>query len=128
MKTCPKCGELNGNDREDCFKCRTSFPKTPAYRKICPKCGALYHPAKELCEDCGVRLSVYSPGQTTYADSGARWWHYALAILFPLFGVILGCIYFGRGEDDLGKTLITTSVVCVIIQIVLGILLAACSA
>ncbi|MFA9379590.1 MAG: hypothetical protein ACERKO_00885 [Acetanaerobacterium sp.] len=128
MKTCPKCGELNGEDRGDCYRCHAALPKNEHYRKICPKCGSLYNSRKERCDNCAAILAVYTPGSGVTAEPIASWWHYAVAILFPLFGIIMGLIYLSRGEDELGKTVITTTVVAVITEIVLGILLVACSA
>ncbi len=128
MKTCPKCGELNGDDRTDCFKCRAALPAQQATRKVCPKCGAIYSPKSETCEACGTRLAVYTPEKGSSGGSYAEWWHYLVAILFPLIGLIMGLVYLSRGDDDLGKTVIITVLAGVGIQVVLGILLAACSA
>lgn len=128
MKTCPKCGELNGDDRTDCFKCRTALPMQQVTRKVCPKCGAIYSPKNETCEACGTRLAVYTPEKRAESGSYAEWWHYLVAILFPLIGLIMGCVYISRGDDELGKTVIITVLVGVGIQVVLGILLVACNA
>lgn len=128
MKTCPKCGELNGEDRDSCFKCRTRLNSNRRIRKICPKCGAAYSysPNKETCDECGTRLSVSSYDSNATTQGYAEWWHYAVAILFPLIGLIMGLVYLSRGEDELGRTVIVTVVVCTVLQILLGILLAAC--
>ena len=53
---------------------------------------------------------------------------YAVSVLVPLLGIILGCIYIARGEDELGKSLIITGVVSNVIAVVLGIVLSSCSA
>lgn len=128
MKTCPKCGELNGDDRADCFKCRTILPAQSHHRKICPKCGTIYPPKKETCDECATRLAVYTPEKGSTKQSYVEWWHYVVAILFPLIGLIMGCVYISRGDDDLGKTMIVTVIAGFVIQVVLGVLLAACSA
>lgn len=128
MKTCPKCGELNGDDRSDCFKCKTKLPNTGKLRKVCPQCGALYtySPQKMECDDCGVRLQVQSYDSNASTQGYAEWWHYAVAILFPLIGLIMGLVYLSRGDDELGRTMMVTVVICFVIQVVLGIMLAAC--
>lgn len=33
MKTCPKCGELNGNNNTKCYKCSTPLGKIDGYKK-----------------------------------------------------------------------------------------------
>jgi uncharacterized membrane protein YbjE (DUF340 family) len=52
---------------------------------------------------------------------------YVVSILIPLVGIILGCIYISRREDELGKSLIITGVVSNIISIILGIIITSCS-
>ncbi len=128
MKTCPKCGELNGEDRTTCFSCRKVLQNTAPYQKVCPKCRTIYLPRAERCEDCGGQLAVYDPVVTSaYArQSVARWWHYVIAIFLPLIGLIMALYYLGQGDNDLAKTMLTTVVACAVIQIVLGVLLAAC--
>lgn len=121
MKTCPKCGELNGDSRTDCFKCKAILGSVDTYQKICPKCGFVYSSKTESCDSCGGRLSVYTPdavNKTSYSDNSGCWM-YVVAVLIPLVGIILGCIYISRGEDDLGKSLIITSVVTHIIAAIL---------
>lgn len=127
MKTCPKCGELNGEDRTGCFSCRAALAKTPPYRKVCPKCRTIYSPRTERCENCGVQLAVYDTAVNAYArQSEARWWHYVIAIFLPLIGLIMALYYLSKGDNDLAKTMLTTVVTCAVIQIVLGVMLAAC--
>lgn len=129
MKTCPNCHELNGNNRTDCWKCKT--PLGPAQnKKICSKCGFVFSSNAEFCDACGARLSVYTGREGYYASrsDNAGCWMYVLAVLIPLAGIILGCIYIARREDDLGKSLIITSIVSHIIVIVLGLMLSSCLA
>ncbi len=130
MKTCPNCNELNGNNRTDCWKCKASLRPVDTYRKTCPKCGLVYSQRAETCEQCGGRLSVYDDSShSTSSNSGnGGCWMYALAILFPLFGIILGCIYIAKSEDELGKSLIITSIVTTVFIILLTITLSGCSA
>ena len=54
-------------------------------------------------------------------------WMYVVSVLIPLVGIILGCIYIARREDELGKSLIITGVISNIVAIILGIMLTSCS-
>ena len=130
MRTCPKCNELNGNNRTDCYKCKAFLGAIDTYKKICPKCGLIFSQKIESCDKCGGRLSVYS-GSTDYQtpiSDNSGCWMYVVSVLIPLVGIILGCIYIARGEDDLGKSLIITGVISNVIAIILGIMLTSCSA
>ena len=130
MKTCPKCNELNGDNRTFCFRCSASLGPVDAYKKICTKCNVIYSQRTEICEDCGGRLSVYANDNygTTYSGgSEGGCWMYVVSVLIPLVGIILGCIYIARQEDELGKSLIITGVVSNILAVILGIMLAGCS-
>ncbi|HBP38433.1 MAG TPA: hypothetical protein DD640_06780 [Clostridiales bacterium] len=131
MKTCPKCGELNGENRSECFKCKASLGAASTYKKICPKCKTLYSGKSETCENCGNRLAVYddnhySHDASSHAAAAGGCWMYLVSVLIPIIGIILGCIYIARGEDDLGKSLIITSVVTIVVFTVIGVLLASC--
>lgn len=53
---------------------------------------------------------------------------YVVSVLIPLVGIILGCIYIAREEDELGKSLIITGVISNVIAILLGLMLTSCSA
>lgn len=131
MKTCSKCNELNGENRTECWKCKTPLggSEVAKYKKICPKCGLIYSQKSENCEECGSRLSVYSGSDhykiPTSSDGGC--WMYIVSVLFPFIGIILGCIYIARQKDELGKSLIITSVVTIIAVTFLGIMLGSCS-
>lgn len=114
MRTCPKCSELNGDSRTECWKCKASLGAVDTYKKICPKCGG--------------RLSVCSK-DTEYKGSdsdNSGCWLYVVSVLFPLVGIILGCIYIARREDELGKSLIITGIVSNVIAVILGIMLVSC--
>lgn len=129
MRTCPKCNELNGDNRTECFKCKTSLGAVDSYKKICSKCGLIFSQKAESCEKCGNRLSVYS-GSSSYENKNSDssgCWMYVVSVLVPLVGIILGCIYISRREDELGKSLIITGVVSNVVAVVLGIMLTSCS-
>ncbi len=130
MKTCAKCNELNGENRTECWKCKASLGSVSTYKKICPKCGLIFSQKSENCEECGTRLSVYtgSADYRTASSSDGGCWMYVVSVLIPLVGIILGCIYIARREDELGKSLIITGVVANISAVILGIMLGSCSA
>ncbi|HOL22081.1 hypothetical protein [Acetivibrio saccincola] len=130
MRTCPKCNELNGENRTECWKCKTFLGAVDTYKKICPKCGLIFSQKTENCDKCGERLSVYSESanfKTSNSDNSGCWM-YVVSVLIPLVGIILGCIYIAREEDELGKSLIITGVISNVIAILLGLMLTSCSA
>ncbi|WP_273324262.1 hypothetical protein [Vallitalea guaymasensis] len=128
MKTCSKCGELNGENAIRCFKCNNSFGPQDNYKKICQKCGSIYSSRTENCKECGSRLAVYTSDNINSHSSVDRsgFWMYIVAVLFPIVGIILGCVYIARREDETGKSLILTSIFSVIICIILGVMIRGC--
>ncbi|ACM60483.1 double zinc ribbon protein [Caldicellulosiruptor bescii] len=129
MRICPKCNELNGENRTECWKCGAILGPVDKYKKICLKCGRIYPQRAEICDECGGKLAVYSE-DTNYKYSKANnssFWLYIVSILFPIIGIILGCIYIARKEDNLGKSLIITSVVVIVISIFISLLFVSCS-
>ncbi|ADQ40879.1 hypothetical protein Calkr_1377 [Caldicellulosiruptor acetigenus I77R1B] len=124
MRICPKCGELNGENRTECWKCGSILGPVDKYKKICLKCGRIYPQKAEICDECGGELAVYDVDtnyNNTKTDSSVGWL-YIVSILFPVVGIILGCIYIARREDNLGKSLIITSVVVIVISIFMSLL------
>ena len=129
MKTCLKCNELNGETRTECWKCKTFLGPVDTYKKICTKCGYIFSAKAENCDKCGGRLSVYTESENykNVGQDSSGFWMYIVSVVIPLIGIILGCIYIARREDDLGKSLIITGVVSNIIMVALSILLSGCS-
>ena len=123
MKTCPKCGELNGENSTQCFQCGTHL-KVSAYQKICPKCKQIYRADQEYCDNCpDTTLSVYMPDDPC-EKGGSVTWMYVVGFLFPLIGIILGIVYIARREEELGKSLLLFSIFApIVVGIVLGILI-----
>lgn len=124
MRVCPKCGEINGDNNTSCFKCGALITASNSYQKICPKCKTIYSAKTTTCENCGSLLAVYSSSSykhsTSDASEGAARWMYIVAILLPLIGIIMGLIYLGRREDDIGKTMIMTSIIASVVWAILG--------
>ena len=113
MLTCPKCKELNGNDRATCYKCGTrlgtaSGSHNAGNKKICQSCGTTHPFHLDRCPTCGGPLSVYS---NSSAGGSSDAWMFVLAVLIPLLGIILGCISIAKDDRSQGKKLIITSVV-----------------
>ena len=113
MKTCPKCGEINGDNNSRCFKCNAVLGPVASYKKICPNCRTIYSGTKDVCEKCQQPLAVYNESNAAVSSSqgGSSTWMYVIAVLIPLIGTILGLIYLGRREDSLGKSVLVTSIV-----------------
>ena len=59
MITCPKCGELNGENRDTCYKCGTKFGPKEGHVLVC-SCGANNKPGSEFCHECGKSLKAVS--------------------------------------------------------------------
>lgn len=130
MKVCSKCGEANGDSRTTCFRCMTTLPKNDNYKKICPKCGTIYAANAEYCNSCHSQLGVYDDrvSQSSSNSSSDGCWMYAVSIIIPFIGIILGLIYIAKGDDELGKSLIITGVIATIIWPIFGIFLGSCLA
>ena len=62
MITCPKCGELNGDTRETCWKCGESLnnPQGVERHAICSQCSTVYTTAARYCPRCGGLLRNFS--------------------------------------------------------------------
>lgn len=129
MRECPKCGELNGDNNTECYKCRTKFDPTLSTKKKCPKCGNVFKGDKDVCNYCGEHLVTYD--DRYYLDqyynksnSGSNTWMYVCTVLIPLIGIILGCVKISNDKyDDSGKKLIILGVVLIFVYSFLGLLL-----
>lgn len=121
MITCPKCGELNGDNLTKCFKCQTDLKGSGmAYRKICTKCQKMYDAKAETCETCYKVLAVYNPDVTpdVRTTNGARW-PYILAALLPGIGLIAGIVLAVLGREE-GGLMIGLAIVASILWAVLS--------
>ena len=134
MKECPNCGELNGDQNVNCFKCNTPLKSVRTTKRICPKCMQVYFDSElESCPTCHTTLRDYESVSTSsydYSNSGGYsevpMWEYIIAVLLPGIGIIMGLIYLARGEDDIAKRIIMVSIiVCVVCGIIYGLFLSA---
>lgn len=122
MRTCPNCGELNGDGNTRCYKCNTLLEKLPAYNKICPKCKRIYSGNAETCEKCHVPLAVYT-GNAVYSSNKTQLepWIYVVSILIPYVGIILGIVYLARGETETAKPLFAISILVMVICMLISV-------
>jgi len=136
MKSCPKCSELNGDAREDCWRCHTSLKENAQEnkRKICPKCGIAYMTGKVICSECGTYLIFHdgaprmTPADAHMKDSDrAGFLLTGLAVLIPLLGFIIGYIRISDGKTESGKTLILAGIISCVLSLVFSIILAGCT-
>lgn len=82
MITCPKCGELNGNDRTKCFKCGANLNSAPSKpgsasaqraNRICPKCKKVFYNAFYTeCPNCHVPMALYSEEAKKAAEQAEK--------------------------------------------------------
>lgn len=121
MRTCPNCGELNGDGNTRCYKCNTLLEKLPAYNKICPKCKRIYAGNAETCEKCHVPLAVYTGKAAYNPKTRLEPWIYVVSILAPYVGILLGIIYLLRGEKETAKPLFSISILVLVIGTLISI-------
>ena len=57
MKTCLNCGELNGDNRDTCYKCGREFGPEEGHVLVC-RCGAHNRPGAQICHNCGKSLKA----------------------------------------------------------------------
>lgn len=117
MRECPKCGELNGDQNERCYKCNEYLGKSAVKKKICPRCMEVYYDSEiDSCPKCHERLRDFDSVSTSSYHGGGYGpdvpvWAYIVSVLFPMIGIIMGLIYLTRGDDDVAKRLILVSII-----------------
>lgn len=115
MKTCPNCGEMNGESNDKCYKCGADLLE--ATNRYCRNCDEVYSSKVSTCPTCGESTVVYNPftmsKQTHHNNNYIETWMYVIAVLFPIIGFILGCIRFGKDDSTGSRNLILTSAITV---------------
>ena len=101
MKTCPNCGEMNGEANDKCYKCGADLSE-----RYCTYCDKVYSSKTHTCPACGSPTVVYDAftmKKQTYNNSSdyVDTWMYVLAVLIPLVGLILGCIQIKKKKKQL---------------------------
>ena len=66
---------------------------------------------------------MYTKNLTYDSGNGPEGWMYAIAILLPMIGIILGLIYLARKEDSIGKSLLIAAIVANIVWVSLFFLI-----
>ena len=68
---------------------------------------------EERCKQCDEELAVCARGlpESHGGSQGGEHWQYVLSVLIPLAGIIMGCLYLGRGEEEKGKNLLILSLI-----------------
>ena len=119
----PKCGELNGNGREKCWKCATELPETQ--QKICPNCKQISDGEETVCSACGTPLANYSPEhhQKELSREGTKsyFWLKLLAFFLPVAGLVLGIVYIAQKEQSLGKSLLIYAAIGFLLSLILAL-------
>lgn len=121
MKTCPNCGEMNGEANDKCYKCGTDLSQISGERRCCPYCNEIYSPKVETCPKCERPTVVFDPftmKQTYNGGSDVETWMYVIAFLIPIVGLVLGCIQVGKNDKTGGKNLIITSIVSFVLYVI----------
>lgn len=54
MKTCPNCGEMNGEANDKCYKCGTDLSQISGEKRYCEYCKEIYAPKTKECPKCGT--------------------------------------------------------------------------
>lgn len=141
MIECPKCHEMNGQNRDTCWKCGTRIQEIRIQGmqgpriKICTNCRKKNPAGAVVCSDCGQRLTgptraeAWRPKSQPVSNSTSDnpKWMYAVAVLLPLIGIILGCIYISKDERDFGQSLIKVSVIVFVVCAVIAGIVAGCA-
>lgn len=95
---------------------------------VCPMCDGENPSTNQVCQYCSYEFKEKdyfrqpNDGTDTSAaqdsDGGSKGL-YVIAFLLPIVGIIMGLIYIGKNEDELGKSLIIFSI---LVPIVVGII------
>lgn len=127
MRTCPKCGELNGDNNERCYKCNTFIGAVEQGKKRCPKCDIAYPASKKYCDVCGESLlssQVTSNKQYSNTYDSTPVWMLIISFLIPIVGIILGCIKVSQKDNDGAKKIFIATIVSIVLySIIMGVLI-----
>lgn len=131
MKTCPKCGELNGDNNAVCYKCKTDLSDISTVRRYCKYCKEIYTPSTKECPKCGMPTIEYDPitmSQVHNRKDAAEPWMYVIGFLIPIVGIVLGCIQVGKNDKTGGRNLLILSIISAVIYIIVCTSMASCGA
>lgn len=98
---------------------------------LCPKCDGENPSSNQVCQYCSYKFKkrdyyqqheyeMYDPVDEDSDEDRSNTGLYVIAFLLPIVGIIMGLIYIGKNEDDLGKSLIMFSIIISIVFAVIG--------
>ena len=82
----------------------------------CSKCGSSNNDDSNFCKDCGNSLNVNNVNVSK--NSNEKFLFGLLAFLFPIIGLIVGCIYTDK-DKEISKVSFITAGISVLIKVVL---------
>lgn len=122
MKTCPKCGELNGDNNTICYKCKNDISDITTVRRYCKYCKEIYTPRTKECPKCGMPTIEYDPinmSQVHNRKNAVEPWMYIIGFLIPIVGIVLGCIQVGKDDKTGGRNLLILSIISAFIYVII---------
>lgn len=118
MKTCPNCGELNGDNNTTCYKCGNDISNISTVKRYCEYCKEIYAPKIKECPKCGMPTIEYDPitmSQVHNRKNAVEPWMYIVSFLIPIVGLVLGCIQVGKGDKTGARNLFITSIISIVL-------------
>lgn len=118
MKTCPNCGELNGDTNNKCYKCGNDISNISEVKQYCTYCKGIYASRVKECPRCGIPTVDYDPFTMSTSNNSNNYtdtWMYIIGFLIPIVGIILGCIQVGKGDKTGGRNLIITAIISAVL-------------
>ena len=85
----------------------------------CSKCGSSNNDDSNFCKDCGNSLNVNNVNVNK--NSNEKFLFGLLAFLFPIIGLIVGCIYTDK-DKEISKVSFITAGISVLIKVVLMVM------
>ena len=87
----------------------------------CNKCGSSNNDGSNFCKDCGNSLNVNNINVNNNVNvskgSNEKFLFGLLAFLFPIIGLIVGCIYTNR-DKEISKVSFITAGISVLIKVI----------
>lgn len=84
--------------------------------KTCPKCGEENSDYSTQCFKCYTTLNP---------NISHDYALHVVSFLIPWAGIVIGCVYISKNQDEYGKSLIITATVSVVVTVVLAFVLGA---
>ncbi|MCL2019176.1 MAG: hypothetical protein FWG70_05380 [Oscillospiraceae bacterium] len=89
----------------------------------CPKCDAPTPTSESKCKYCEYKLDITKikfdhsdeDDENIEFDKSSNISLFVISLLLPIIGIILGIVYIGKNDEDLGKSLIYFSIFATVI-------------